>query len=375
MSRLLQFLGEFGNILQQQLFPTLREELGELSHYHEQFIAVLGLLNIEAVTSAPRRRGRRGHDRVNIARAFVAKAIFRLPTTRALLDRLHCDPVLRRLCGWERAAAIPDETVVSRAFARFAKTGLAQRAHQLLIERTQRARLVGHIVRDSSAIEVREKPQRKSTSATPRPKSRPHTKKERPLEKMTRVERQCSGKMTLEQMLAELPQVCDVGCKNNSHGNKSVWIGYKLHLDVADGHIPISAVLTSASLHDSQAAVPLARMTAQRVINCYDVMDSAYDSFHIRELSRSLQHVPVIEPQRRAANHVPLSPHQRARISERTTIERVFSRLKDEFGARWVRVRGAAKVMTHLMFGLLALTADQILRLGNLNRLSPPVPS
>jgi hypothetical protein len=27
-----------------------------------------------------------------------------------------------------------------------------------------------------------------------------------------------------------------------------------------------------------------------------------------------------------------------------------------------VRVRGAAKVMTHLMFGILALTADQLLR-------------
>jgi nitrate/nitrite transporter NarK len=40
----------------------------------------------------------------------------------------------------------------------------------------------------------------------------------------------------------------------------------------------------------------------------------------------------------------------------------VYSRLKDEFGGRWVRVRGWAKVMTHLMFGILALTADQIQR-------------
>ena len=36
--------------------------------------------------------------------------------------------------------------------------------------------------------------------------------------------------------------------------------------------------------------------------------------------------------------------------------------MKDEFGGRWVRVRGAAKVMAHLMFGILALAADQILR-------------
>jgi hypothetical protein len=45
-------------------------------------------------------------------------------------------------------------------------------------------------------------------------------------------------------------------------------------------------------------------------------------------------------------------------------IERVNGRLKDEFGGREIRVRGAAKVMAHLMFGILALTVDQLLRLG-----------
>jgi len=53
------------------------------------------------------------------------------------------------------------------------------------------------------------------------------------------------------------------------------WRGYKLHLDVADGQIPISGILTAASLHDSQVAIPLATMTAQRVTSLYDVMDTA----------------------------------------------------------------------------------------------------
>lgn len=44
-------------------------------------------------------------------------------------------------------------------------------------------------------------------------------------------------------------------------------------------------------------------------------------------------------------------------------VERVFSRLKDEFGARLIRVRGASKMMAHLMFGVLALTVDQLLKL------------
>jgi hypothetical protein len=375
MNSLLQLIGSFGAVLQERLFPALAQEVGVMSPHHEQFVAVLGMLGLEGATAARRGPGRPPQDRVAIARAFVAKAIFQFPTTRALLDRLACDAVFRRLCGWETAAAVPDESIFSRAFACFAATQFPQRVHEKLIERTHSQRLIGHITRDSTAIEAREKVHSKPKSAAKRPKSRPNRSgKPRPLEKMTRVERQCSGAVTLEQMLNELPQVCDAGCKNDSRGNKSVWVGYKLHLDVADGQIPISAVLTAASLHDSQAAVPLALLTAQRVTSCYDLMDSAYDSFYIRQHSQSLGHVPIIEPQKRGSHFVPLSPHQRARFRERTTVERVFSRLKDEFGGRFVRVRGAAKVAAHLMFGLLALTADQILRLGGIVFLNAPAP-
>ncbi len=38
-------------------------------------------------------------------------------------------------------------------------------------------------------------------------------------------------------------------------------------------------------------------------------------------------------------------------------------RLKDEFGGRFVRVHGSVKVMSHLMFGVLVLAADQLMRL------------
>ncbi len=53
---------------------------------------------------------------------------------------------------------------------------------------------------------------------------------------------------TLEQIVADLPRLCDKGCKNDSKGLPSYWIGYKLHLDVADGQVPVSCLLTSASL-------------------------------------------------------------------------------------------------------------------------------
>jgi len=54
---------------------------------------------------------------------------------------------------------------------------------------------------------------------------------------------------------------------------------------------------------------------------------------------------------------------EKTRYNQRSSSERVNGRLKDEFGGRMVRVKGPIKVACHLMFGILALTADAILNL------------
>lgn len=375
-SSLLQTIGQFGAIFQNHLFPAISEELGPLSDKQEQLIQTFALLGLEGFTGSRRGLvGRPPDDRTAIARAFVAKAVYGITQTSAMIDRLKSDVGLRRLCGWESAAKIPEVWTFSRAFAEFSASEFPQRVHAALIEKTQKGRLFGHISRDATAIEAREKPQptpkpqaevKPAAEKTKRTRRKPDEPK--PPEQMKRIERQKT--MTAEQMLADLPKLCDVGTKTNSKGKKCSWVGYKLHLDVADGQIPITAILTSASLHDSQVALPLATITATRVANLYDLMDKGYDSENIREHSRGLGHVPIIDRVRRPDNQdahgeipVKMLPHEASRFRERTTIERVYSRLKDEFGGNRVWVRGNAKVMAHLMFGLLALTVDQILRL------------
>ena len=373
-------LNQFQRLMQGVLLPALQEQLGPLSDKHRQLAAVLSMIEIEAlVGSWSGGVGRPAKHRRAIARAFVAKAVFNLNATRQLLDRLSVDVSLRRICGWESRREIPHESQFSRAFAEFAASELPQRLHAALIAETQQERLIGHISRDSTEIEGREKPLRTPVSITPakpmRKRGRPK-KGEQPLPpEPTRLERQAG--MTLEQMLDDLPRACNAGSKNNSKGYKETWIGYKLHLDVADGQIPISCILTSASLHDSQAAIPLARLTAQRVTHLYDLMDSAYDAQSIHEQIRGLGQIPIIDahPRRDSAQKEELQAEAKrrkllnfnyaedVRYRERTTVERVNARLKDEFGGRMIRVRGNAKVMCHLMFGIVALTADQILRL------------
>ncbi len=177
----------------------------------------------------------------------------------------------------------------------------------------------------------------------------------------SRIERQMT--MTVDEMVAELPTACDRGTKRNSKGYMKSWIGFKFHMDVADGQIPISCLLTSASMHDSQASIPLTAMTSRRVTSLYEVKDSAYDCQYIALYSRNLGHVPIIDPNNRKGKKRELDPAQKVRFRERSTVERVNARLKDEFGGRMIRVQGAAKVMAHLMFGILALTADQLLRM------------
>ena len=50
----------------------------------------------------------------------------------------------------------------------------------------------------------------------------------------------------------DLPRACDHGAKKNGKDFLVSWIGYKLHLDTADCGVPVSAIMTSASVHDSQ---------------------------------------------------------------------------------------------------------------------------
>jgi hypothetical protein len=375
------------NHIQGSLFPWLREEVDPITEALGRVVTTHDLIGREAfVPEPPRGPGRPPEDRRALARAFVAKAMLGVPTTNALIERLAVDKSLRRILGWERRLQVPSEATFSRAFAEFARGDLPDKMHAALIVRTLGGRIVGVIARDATEIQAREKPAKKETNdnsddppppgsaAPPRKRGRPRKDEQRPKPELTRLERQTT--QNLGQMLAELPTACDVGCKKNSKGYKETWSGYKLHLDVACGQIPVSCVLTSASVHDSQVAIPLMTMTSARIAYLYDLMDAAYDAAAIHDHAQALGHMPIIDPNFRAQHEIKaewarevertklihMPDPDDAIFDFRTMVERINARLKDEFGARFVRVRGATKVKCHLVFGLVALTVDQILR-------------
>ena len=332
--------------IQRSLFPD--DDLGPLTAKHGHVVVVLDHLDLARFVTPPSAMGRPPRDRAALASAFVAKAVLGLVSTEALMERLACDKVLRHLCGFEPYMRLPSAATFSNAFAEFSQSELPSKIHEAVIKQAYIERLVGHVCRDATDISARGKVPKVAKTEKGKRKNRVKGKRRRVVRQQT---------MNLSEMLEDLPRHFDASTKRGHS-----WKGYKLHIDVADDGVPLSAIVTSASLHDSQAAIPLEELTSRRVNSLYSLMDAAYDAKEIREFIRGKNKVPLIEPHNRPGQTIVLDPAERRRYGERTTVERAFSRLKEHFGARHVLVRGSAKVTAHLMFGILALTAEQLVR-------------
>ncbi len=159
MSQLSSTISHFWNTIQASLFPWLQEELLPLTEKQRKLIAILEMMRIEEFIPATYRwMGRPTASRKAIARAFIAKCLYNLPTTRALYQHLETDINLRRICGWELRQEIPSESTFSRAFKEFTEAELPQKVHEALIKVAFKDEIIGHISRDSTPVEGREKP-------------------------------------------------------------------------------------------------------------------------------------------------------------------------------------------------------------------------
>jgi len=362
-------IAQFWERVQRRLFPELEGALEEpLTAQHRRLITVLELVRIEEFVPSfrgGRRVGRRRCDRKALARAFVVKAGLNLTETKDLIDRVGVDRVLRRVCGWDTRAAVPSESTFSRAFAEFAEMGLPERVHAALVQEHLGESVTLHVARDATAIAARERPVKAAppppVGKAKRKRGRPRKGETRPAPAPTRLQRQ--RRQAVAEAVADLPTACDIGCKRNAKGHREYWVGYKLHVDVTDEGIPTAVLTTSASVHDSQAAIPLMKQTSERIRYCYELMDSAYDAHEIRAACHDLGHVPIIDPNPRGGRVIPLEPDRQRHFRARSASERFNARLKDDCGARIVRLRGHQKVHAYLLFGVLVVFAEAVLGL------------
>jgi hypothetical protein len=165
--------------LQGELITLVEQDYTGLTPKLEQIIRAFEFTQIELAVYRDRgyaqRRGvgQPEADRCALACAFLAKAVLDLKTTRALIDRLQADSKLRRLCGFDLRFSLPSESTFSRSFEGFAASELLQRVHASMIKDTLGEQLIGHLSRDSTAIEARESIAKKTRlkSSKPSPKA------------------------------------------------------------------------------------------------------------------------------------------------------------------------------------------------------------
>ena len=336
-----------------------------LTTEHRFFITLLRVIeDAQPLIARPRAwTGRPAYRNEPIMRAQFARSIFHIETVTDLRNRLINDPNLRTICGF---TSVPSPATFSRRYAAFSKKTPMTQTLDTIVHDSHDGRIVGHICRDSAPILTRETPvtrKRETASLTlpPRKRGRPRKGDVRPEKEPPQIEKQIG--QSISKSLSELPTACEWGCKKNSQGNIATWKGYKLHLDVSDTGFPISAIVTGANVHDSQVAIPLEKMTEEKVQHLYSVMDAAYDADSIATYIKGRGRVPLIDQnKRRGTDREPFSPSQKERYKVRTTVERAYAHLKDWLLPEQIFVRGIEKVSFLLMSGVVCLAVIKALQ-------------
>ena len=367
--------------LENSLFPELKEQLGVLSSKEEKLIKILDFAQIEnnitvvCITNTPK-------DREEIARAFIAKSVYNMQTTRDLIDRLRIDRTLRVLCGWRYANKVPSESKFSRVFSKLSDLKIAEKTHEKFIEEYLSDILFMYSASDATAIPLREKAVKKPKEEPKAKRKRGRPKKGEKVEpKKPKILEQQKDMQTTEDMLSLLSTQCSVGVKKNSKGYKETWTGGKLHISAVDGDIPVTAIYTGANIHDSSVAVPLIKETSRKVSYLYDLLDAGYDADIIREYSKLHGHRPIIDinPKNSKAlkEKIALIKEEKEKFkffnlplssdihhyNQRSMVERVNKYIKDDFGCNEIYYQGATKVASVLQFAILSVCIHQSLKL------------
>jgi len=368
--------------LETTFFPLLKESLRveELSNKEAKLIKILDFAEIEknitvvTIINTPK-------DREEMGRAFIAKSVYNIQTTRDLIDRLRIDRTIRILCGWRYKSDIPSEAKFSRVFKEFSDLEIAQKTHEQFVKKYLSDIVFMYNATDATKIPLRQKALKKEKEEKPKNRvGRPKKGKIRVPKEPSILQKQKDIE-SVEELLELVSTDCGVGIKQNSKGNREVWIGGKLHISAVDGDIPITAFYSGANVHDSSVALPLMKETSQRVNYLYDLQDAGYDADIIRDFSIKLNHRPIIDINPKNSkvlkDKIKLIKEEKNKFkfinlpqssdihhyNQRSMVERVNKYLKDDFGCDKIYYQGANKVASVLAFGVLSICIHQSLKL------------
>ena len=285
----------------------------------------------------PRRRGPTGYSPLILWRCYVTYYYLGLPSVSDLIRLLEDNPHICNVCGIEWPTGIPSQPTFSRFFTKLTCQQPRNQVNRIFHSLTQRsyANLLGF--GKSVAIDATDlKAWSNGAHGKPTDKNAGWV-----------VKRDTAGR------------------------GKCTW-GYKLSLLVDTTYeLPLAMKVTSGNVHDIKVA-PAVLSQARRINSKFHpeciIADAGYSSKEFRHLiHRQYRAKPVIKAglnHKKAQEEYPETPDWQLIYNRRTSVERVFSRLKGHRKLNYIRVRGIRKVLIHCLMSVIVSQA-QVLATGN----------
>ncbi|MFC2058078.1 transposase [Chloroflexota bacterium] len=279
------------------------------------------------------RRGPKGYDPKVLWHCFVAYYALGLPSTSDLIRTLYNNPYIARACGMDYPYGIPSQPTLSRFFTKLSSGYFRARVKRVFYALTRRLYDTFPDFGKSVAMDA------------------------------TDIKAWSNG---AHKKPTDKHAGWVVKADTNGRG-KFTW-GYKASILVdTTCELPLGVKVTSGNVHETKAASPLlrqARYIYGRFHPEYVIADSGYSSEKLRQLIRWQYHAtPIVKvnpAHKRAIKNHPETPEWQLIYNRRTSVERVFSRLKGHRKLNYVRVRGIHKVTVHCLLSLIVMQAKAL---------------
>ncbi|BFH69840.1 hypothetical protein PsJ27TS7_38400 [Paenibacillus dendritiformis] len=249
--------------------------------------------------------------------SLIVRIVERIPTIKDLIKRLQHDILFRMDCGFMLSEAIPSASSYSRLVRKMSQSHALEDMQEQLLEQAMAEGFITDdtVAIDATHIEARDQAPAKQEKEKPEPKKRGRkTKAEREAWLKQKQEEEEQKPIFEKEIAAQLNESFHVlrdqmpldpqwGVKKNSDGKNVFWYGYKGHLAIGtQSQYILGALLSSGSLNDGKAAIPLLKGVASQHPNFsfkYATMDAGYDYEPIYKQVREAEAHAVIAYNRR----------------------------------------------------------------------------
>jgi transposase len=287
----------------------------------------------ELIADLTARTGRPGYTVKILWGTYVAMAVLGLPSFASLIRTLQNNPYVAIACGITSPEGIPTKF----AYSRFMRK-LSQRKYVVMVKNIMRSltRSLYDALPDFGKSVCIDSTDLKAWSQGARkPPSDPDA---------------------------------SWAVKLDTSGKTKYYFGYKLHLLADTEHeLPIAGKVTTASVHDIHAVTPLlseARFTNSKFHPEYVICDAGYSSQKLRRtIKRQYRTQPIIKvnpSHKKAKALLPETEEFREIYNRRSSIERIFGRLKGYRRLNNITVRRIRKVTIHCYISLIVVQAQAL---------------